>query len=301
MCSEFREQLRRKEKFEDFGRISGLVRALVKYKEHASHEDAVNATGTRLEQLQKGAPYQKGDRFMTFDKDGGRNVLVILNIISVEGEEGKMFEVKSEREEKENSPFLFSEKEADLFCRGNRMSLVSALDDVYDVLSNTTVALPSDVTKLILEVQRKMKSPAIDAIDEEARRRGIELPEYMLIERDFANAIPRFYYGNPPDYDGLLKALSRIAEHQQKAIGSVRRGERVGRILPQKKDQTEHFDLLRQVLPIHQTPLFDVLINRYEGRVNTTERAMLYVLNLMQEETGTVPFVMEWRQDTPET
>ncbi|MEK7529655.1 MAG: hypothetical protein AAB570_01905 [Patescibacteria group bacterium] len=56
---------------------------------------------------------------------------------------------------------------------------------------------------------------------------------------------------------------------------------------------------MRPITPEEQAPLYRMLIDRYEKRVNTTERAMLQVLNLMQEETGSVPYVMEW-QDTPE-
>jgi hypothetical protein len=302
MQSEFaRERSERKDSFEDFGPISGLVRGLVRYVEHSTVGDAINAIGTRLEQLQKGAPYQKGDRFKVFDrKKGYMDTLNVQNIVPDELEGGNKLEVKRESQGGECGVFQISEKEADLFCRGSRMSLLSALLDVYWELSATTVNWPKKIAQFILEVHQKIKSPGINDICEEAKTRGIDLPDNFFVERDLANAIIHFYYDTPPDYNGLLHALSALAEYQKQAVGSVRQGKRVGRIFPRAGDSTDHF-LLCELQPVHNTPLFGVLLERYEGRVNTTEKAMLNVLNVMQEETGTVPFVMEWRNGAPET
>ena len=278
----------------DFGPLGLFVGRLASYYESGSFEDARIRIGERLEKIQKGEPYQRDDRFIVFDEDGKTQVVDVVGVIKDSDARDGTLDLISRTwgSEEDQRTFSISTQEADKFCRGNRLVLTASLFDVQKALSDTTLSIPSDTLRFVHALQ-----PGQDLI-EEAKRRGIELQDEFVIDHSLSQAIACFYHDNSPDYGSLLKALEQITAYQQKAVSSVRGKERSVRIVPSGQAEQGHF-VMRPITPDEQAPLYRMLIDRYEKRVNTTERAMLQVLNLMQEETGSVPYVMEW-QETPE-
>lgn len=278
----------------DFGPLGRFIEALAGYQSHSTSDSARERIGARLMQLQKGALYQTGDRFLAFDEDGHMLVVDVQNVVFDAGHQADTLElgIRAWATEEPQSVFSMSAQEADKFCRGERLSLVGSLSDVHDELLGTTMDIPSDVLRLIHEGH-----PGETLVDA-AQRQSVKLPEEFLIDHDLSEAIAHFYHNDPPDYSGLLKALERISAYQRRAVASVQRGGRFARVSPRSKSELGHF-VVRPISPTEQAPLYRILIDRYENRVNITERAMLRFLDVMQKETGSVPIVMEW-QDTPE-